>query len=127
MKLFLCVLTFLFIFSCSSESNSSKSTSKSKSTNRSSSSTYTKKKTTSKNGTYSKETRDGKLSITISGNSWRGKTIIKTGFGDAYDNQNATYDRGLVRGSDLYDESGYVKVGSVSGNSVRIAGYTLYK
>ena len=127
MKSFLCLLIFLFIFSCSSESNSSKPTSKSKSTNGSSSSTYAKKKRTSKNGTYSKETRDGKLLVTISGNSWRGKTIIKTGFGDAYDNQNATYDRGLVRGNNLYDESGYVKVGSVSGNSVRISGYTLYK
>lgn len=126
MKLFISLLTFLLIFSCGGESKSSKSDSKSRSSN-TSSSTYSKKKAKTNNGTYSKETRDGKMTVTISGNSWRGKTVIKTGFGDAYDNQNAQYDRGLVKGNDLYDESGYVKMGSVSGNSVRIAGYTLYK
>ena len=126
MKLFISLLTFLLIFSCSSETKSSKSDSKNKSSN-TSSSTYSKKKAKTNNGTYSKETRDGKMTVTISGNSWRGKTVIKTGFGDAYDNQNAQYDRGLVKGNDLYDESGYVKIGSVSGNSVRMAGYTLYK
>jgi hypothetical protein len=126
MKLFISLLTFLLIFSCGGESKSSKSDSKSRSSN-TSSSTYSKKKAKTNNGTYSKETRDGKMTVTISGNSWRGKTVIKTGFGDAYDNQNAQYDRGLVKGNDLYDESGYVKMGSVSGNSVRMAGYTLYK
>ena len=126
MKLFISMLTFLLIYSCGSESKSSKSDSKSRSSN-TSSSTYSKKKAKTNNGTYSKETRDGKMTVTISGNSWRGKTVIKTGFGDAYDNQNAQYDRGLVKGNDLYDESGYVKIGSVSGNSVRMAGYTLYK
>ena len=126
MKLFISLLIFLLIFSCGSESKSSKSDSKSRSSN-TSSSTYSKKKAKTNNGTYSKETRDGKMTVTISGNSWRGKTVIKTGFGDAYDNQNAQYDRGLVKGNDLYDESGYVKIGSVSGNSVRMAGYTLYK
>ena len=126
MKLFISLLTFLLIFSCGGESKSSKSDSKSRSSN-TSSSTYSKKKAKTNNGTYSKETRDGKMTVTISGNSWRGKTVIKTGFGDAYDNQNAQYDRGLVKGNDLYDESGYVKIGSVSGNSVRMAGYTLYK
>ena len=126
MKLFISLLTFLLIFSCSSETKSSKSDSKNKSSN-TSSSTYSKKKAKTNNGTFSKETRDGKMTVTISGNSWRGKTVIKTGFGDAYDNQNAQYDRGLVKGNDLYDESGYVKIGSVSGNSVRMAGYTLYK
>ena len=126
MKLFISMLTFLLIYSCGSESKSSKSDSKSRSSN-TSSSTYSKKKAKTNNGTYSKETRDGKMTVTISGNSWRGKTVIKTGFGDAYDNQNAQYDRGLVKGNDLYDESGYVKIGSVSDNSVRMAGYTLYK
>jgi|APSaa5957512493_1039668.scaffolds.fasta_scaffold48098_2 hypothetical protein len=126
MKLFISLLTFLLIFSCGGESKSSKSDSKSRSSN-TSSSTYSKKKAKTNNGTYSKETIDGKMTVTISGNSWRGKTVIKTGFGDAYDNQNAQYDRGLVKGNDLYDESGYVKIGSVSGNSVRMAGYTLYK
>ena len=126
MKLFISMLTFLLIYSCGSESKGSKSDSKSRSSN-TSSSTYSKKKAKTNNGTYSKETRDGKMTVTISGNSWRGKTVIKTGFGDAYDNQNAQYDRGLVKGNDLYDESGYVKIGSVSGNSVRMAGYTLYK
>ena len=126
MKLFISLLIFLLIFSCGSESKSSKSDSKSRSSN-TLSNIYSKKKAKTNNGTYLKETRDGKMTVIISGNSWRVKKVIKTGFGDTYDNQNAQNDRGLAKGNDLYDESGYVKIGSVSGNSVRIAGYTLYK
>ena len=126
-NILLILLPFLLILSCSSESKSNESTSSSKSSNKSSSSSYTKKKITSINGTYSKDTKDGSMTVTISGSSWRGKTVIKTGFGDAYDNQNAQYARGIVKGNALYDESGYVKVGSISGNRVSIAGYSLYK
>ena len=78
-------------------------------------------------GTYSTENRDGSISVTISGSSWRSKIVIKSGFGEAYDNQNAQYSRGIVNGNDLYDESGYVKIGSVSGNRVIYSGLTLYK
>ena len=52
-----------------------------------------------------------------------------TGFGSAYDNQNAEYDRGIVKGNDLFDESGYVKTGYVSGSdgTLRFGNYTLSK
>ena len=45
-----------------------------------------------------------------------GKTKIISGFGDEYDNQSVEYENGVVNGSELYDESGYVKIGFVSGN-----------
>ena len=61
------------------------------------------KKSTSINGTYSLDAGDGELTITISGNSWRSKFVMVTGFGSAYDNQNAEYDRGIVKGNDLFD------------------------
>lgn len=81
----------------------------------------------SNNGKYVYDSSDGTLTVTISGSSWRGKTVIKTGFGSAYDNQQAQYSRGIVNGNDLYDESGYIKVGYVSGNRVSMDGYSLYK
>ena len=87
------------------------------------------KKSTSINGTYSLNAGDGELTITISGNIWRSKFVMVTGFGSAYDNQNAEYDRGIVKGNDLFDESGYVKVGYVSGSgsTLRFGNYTLSK
>ena len=52
-----------------------------------------------------------------------------TGFGSAYDNQNAEYDREIVKGNDLFDKSGYVKVGYVSGSggTLHYGNYTLSK
>tara|TARA_B100001971_G_C17949643_1_gene411874 strand:+ start:150 stop:617 length:468 start_codon:yes stop_codon:yes gene_type:complete len=87
------------------------------------------KKSTSINGTYSLDAGDGELTITISGNSWRSKFVMVTGFGSAYDNQNAEYDRGIVKGNDLFDKSGYVNVGYVSGpgGTLRFGNYTLSK
>jgi hypothetical protein len=69
-------------------------------------------------GLYSYEDNSAKLTIRISGNSWSGKTIIITGFGSDYDNQNAQYDNGIVNDNDLYESSGMVKVGYVSGQSL---------
>ena len=59
-----------------------------------------------------------RLSISVNGDSWRGKTMIVSGFGSAYDNENAQYDYGIMKGSDMYESSGNVKVGYVSGNSL---------
>jgi hypothetical protein len=70
------------------------------------------------NGLYSYEDNSAKLTIRISGNSWSGKTIIITGFGSDYDNENAQYDNGIVNDNDLYESSGIVKVGYVNGNSL---------
>tara|TARA_B110000116_G_scaffold193437_1_gene168324 strand:+ start:321 stop:770 length:450 start_codon:yes stop_codon:yes gene_type:complete len=142
-KFFLILLTWCFLFTitgCENNSNSSKaqktdssqsssnsSTKKKTKSNKSYSSSSTEKKTKSNNGTYKYETSDGSLTITISGSSWRSAHVITTGFGEAYDNQNAQYDRGIVNGDDLYDSSGYIKLGYVSGNRVNYAGYNLYK
>lgn len=86
-----------------------------------SSSTITNSETsesTGVNGTYTYNDSSASLEVTVSGSSWTGKTIIKTGFGDAYDAEKAEYQNGIVKGTDLYDDSGYAKIGNVSGNSL---------
>jgi hypothetical protein len=72
----------------------------------------------SNEGTYTYEDSSAVLEITVSGATWSGKTVIKSGFGAAYDAENAEYESGLVKGSDLYDDSGYAKIGYVDGNSL---------
>lgn len=69
-------------------------------------------------GTYSAKDRSGEIIITITGNSWTGKTIMRSGVGSDYDNENAQYDNGIIKGNDLYESSGMVKVGYVNGNSL---------
>ncbi len=69
-------------------------------------------------GTYTYSDNSADLSITIYGTTWYGKTIIKTGNGAEFDAQNAETDNGIIKGNDLYDSSGSVKVGYVSGNSL---------
>jgi len=69
-------------------------------------------------GTYSFKDNSAELKITISGSSWSSKTMMITGFGSDYDNQNAQYDNGVIKGNDLYESSGMVKVGYVNGNSL---------
>lgn len=69
-------------------------------------------------GTYSYEDNTVVLSITISGKSWFGETLIISGLGRDYDNENIQFDNGLVRGNTLYDESGLSKIGIVSGKSI---------
>jgi len=58
------------------------------------------------------------IRIAINGNRWRGKTMIISGFGADNDNQNAQYDNGVVNGTTLFDESGYVEIGHVNGRSL---------
>lgn len=69
-------------------------------------------------GLYTYDDDSGMLAIRINGDKWSGKTMIKTGFGEEYDNQNASYDFGVVIGKDLYESSGMVKIGYVEGNSL---------
>ncbi|GAB2564388.1 hypothetical protein [Spirosoma aerophilum] len=66
------------------------------------------------NGVYSYTDDSAELEITVSDNHWSGKTIMKSGFGEAYDEQNAMRDNGVVKEGYLYDDSGMVKIGSVS-------------
>lgn len=53
--------------------------------------------------------------LTISGTSWSASSQL------GYDNPE--YQNGVVKGSDLYDDSGMIKIGYVSGNSANIDGY----
>jgi hypothetical protein len=69
-------------------------------------------------GLYTYEDNSAKLSIRVSGSSWFGKTLIVSGFGEEYDNQNAQYDNGIIKGKELFENSGMVKVGYISGNSL---------
>ena len=66
-------------------------------------------------GSYSYSDNSVQREITISGNRWIGKTIIVTGFGSKYDNQNSVQSSGIIKGNDLYDNSGMIKIGYVSG------------
>lgn len=73
------------------------------------------------NGTYTYSDNYVELEITISGNSWSGKTTMVTGFGSGYDSQNAKYDNGTVKGNDLYDNTGMKEIGYVSGDELNIS------
>ncbi|MEY3811233.1 MAG: hypothetical protein RIT11_276 [Pseudomonadota bacterium] len=73
---------------------------------------------TTTNGIYSYKDNSTELQITVSGNRWMGKTVIVSGFGSEYDNQNAQYDNGIVNGNDLYESSGNIKIGYIDGNSL---------
>ena len=56
-----------------------------------------------------------KARLTISGNRWSATSQF------AYESQE--YQNGVVLDGDLYDESGMVKIGSVSGDYAHINGY----
>jgi hypothetical protein len=69
-------------------------------------------------GTYRFSDNSAKLEILIIGDAWSGKTIMISGFGADYDNKQAQYENGVVKGNDLYDSSGLIKIGSVQGKSL---------
>ena len=72
----------------------------------------------SRNGTYTGRDRSSgstlELTLTLSGNSWSMKTVpFSVDYG--YNTQpTAIYDRGIVKGDDLYDESGSFNLGYIS-------------
>jgi len=76
------------------------------------------KEETTINGVYTYKDNSAILKISVSGDLWSGKTIMISGAGEDYDNQNAKYDNGIVKGSDLYESSGNIKIGYISGNSL---------
>lgn len=55
--------------------------------------------------------------LIINGNQWSAVSQLTYG--------EQEYQNGIVVGSDLYDDSGYIKIGYVSGNLARIAGYPM--
>ena len=67
-------------------------------------------------GTYRYNDESVKISITITGDSWIGKTTIISGMGDEYDRPE--YQSGIVNGQELYESSGMVKIGYVNGRNL---------
>ena len=110
------MLTMLFI-ACNSNSNKSNNTN-TDNFESNSPSQQEEPKEESINGLYSYEDNSAKLSIRVSDESWTGITLIVSGFGEEYDNQNAQYENGIVKGKELFDNSGMVKIGYISGNSL---------
>jgi hypothetical protein len=102
--------------SSSNESTTTESSTSPDETSQSSSNELNQETTT--NGIYSYKDNSTELQITVSGNRWMGKTVIVSGFGAEYDNQNAQYDNGIVNGNDLYESSGNIKIGYIDGNSL---------
>jgi len=70
------------------------------------------------NGRYMYSDSNLELEITVSGETWRGKTRIISGIGSEYDNQNAQYDYGIIKGTDLFESSGIVKIGYIKGKTI---------
>jgi hypothetical protein len=69
-------------------------------------------------GTYRYSDDSGAFEISIFGNQWSGKTLIKSGMGEEYDNQNAQYENGVVKDNNLYDSSGLSQIGYVSNGTI---------
>jgi hypothetical protein len=110
------ISTMVFI-SCNSNSNKSNN-SNSDNSERNTTIQKEEPKEESVDGLYTYEDNSTKLSIRVSGSSWSGKTLIVSGFGEEYDNQNAQYDNGIIKGKELFENSGMVKIGYISGNSL---------
>ena len=72
----------------------------------------------SNSGVYTYKDNSTELQITVSGNRWMGKTVIVSGFGAEYDNQNAQYDIGNMNSNDLYESSGNFKIRYMDGKSL---------
>lgn len=105
------LITLIFMCSCSSSSSNNQSSKSNKQTSK-------PNKQKSIDGVYSFSDSSAESNITVSGNSWFGKLVIKSGFGASYDNSNASYTSGIVRDGILYDDSGYIELGSVNGTSL---------
>ena len=121
-KIFIFLLLSVTIISCENKTSTVESNTTPESATSSESSTdETKtesKAETTPDGIYSYKDNSAELQITVSGNRWMGKTVIVSGFGAEYDNQNAQYDNGIVNGTDLYESSGNIKIGYIDGNSL---------
>lgn len=68
------------------------------------------------NGVYSYKDDSAELQIVVSGESWTGKTRIITGMGEEYD--KVEFESGVVKGNELFESSGYVKIGYIQGNTL---------
>lgn len=95
-KFIFAVVVASVISSCGNENSSSYS-----------GSSYEKTETI--NGVYTYTESGFKTSITISGSRWTGRTTL---YG------STTYENGIVDGKDLYDDSGFAKVGYVNNGRI---------
>ena len=66
---------------------------------------------TDPSGLYTYRNVDGETRLRVLGSHWIAVTMLRTGFGDEYDASQAMTSSGIVEGSMLYDETGYVQVG----------------
>jgi uncharacterized protein with FMN-binding domain len=107
--------TLLFI-TCNNNSNQSKSNN---TENSSSNQKEQPKEEESIDGIYSGSRNMSGLELTaeltISGSSWSASSQL------GYDSPE--YQNGIVKGKELYDASGMIKIGYVSGNTASIDGY----
>jgi hypothetical protein len=68
------------------------------------------------NGLYKYKDESIRMEINVNVDIWRGSTTIITGMGDDYD--KTEYESGVVNGSDLFESTGMVKIGYISGRSL---------
>jgi hypothetical protein len=109
-SLYLPIITSILLCSCSADSSNTESNSQS----------TTSSKEKEIHGVYVYADSSVESIITVSTNSWSGELVLKSGFGSSYDNSNISYSSGIVRDAILYDDSGYIKLGSVNGTSLSI-------
>ncbi len=70
------------------------------------------------NGNYFYEGSDAKCKILVMGDLWTGSFTFVSGFGAEYDASQAEFQTGVVRGNEIFDESGLVKIGHIDGNNL---------
>ncbi len=73
--------------------------------------TPSKLSSSSPNGTYTYEQGDLQFTISVYGDRWSGTRKLCSYC-------DVDYDSGIVVGNDVYDSTGYVKIGYISGNSL---------
>ena len=112
------VSTMVFI-ACNSNSNKSNNSNSGNSERNSSTQREQTKEEDNIDGVYSGTQNISGLelvaNLTISGSRWSASSQL------GYDSPE--YQNGVVKGKDLYDGSGMLKIGYVSGNSASINGY----
>lgn len=64
-------------------------------------------------GLYVFRNYEGETRLVVAGTRWLARTIINTGFGAEYDASQGMTSVGVVSDNILYDETGYVEVGSL--------------
>ena len=64
-------------------------------------------------GVYVFESREYVIKLRVMGSTWIATTTPVTGFGEDYDAEQTEVSSGSVQGTDLYEETGYIKVGKL--------------